>query len=180
MISKTKKKEKDIKLGSLKGFSLIETIIYVSLLSILISAIAWSVTSIFHSYNKMDDTRQVENSAMLSMDRMVKEIRNSRSVDLSNTATSTPNGYLTLNDFDQEGDPETMKFYLLNDRVYADKNGVQLGPLTLDNVVVSSLVFRYFPNGNSAGIKIELGLKTPSGVVNNFYDSAVLRNSYQD
>ena len=162
------------------GFSLVEIIIYVALLAVLIGAITWSIGSILHTYNRMKDERDIESSAIVSMDRMIKEIRNAKSVDLANSATSMPNGYLTLNGFDSVGSSTSIKFYLLNNRVYVDQAGVQLGPLTLENISVSSLVFRYFANASSTGVKIELGLQSSSSTpVNYFYDSAVLRNSYQ-
>ena len=164
--------------GESSGFSLVEIIIYVAMLAILIAAITWSIASILHSYNRMKDERSVENSAMAAIDRMEKEIRNSKSVDLLNTATSTSNGYLTLNDFDSSGTPEIIKFYLLNNRIYVDQNGSELGPLTLENTLVSSLVFRYFSNASSTGIKIEMAIQASSTPVDNFYDSAVLRGSY--
>ena len=163
-----------------KGFSLVEIIIYISLLAILTGAITWSIASILHSYNRMKDARAVENSAMASMDRMVKEIRNSKSVDLVHTATSTANGYLTLNDFDSNGNSETIKFYLLNNRIFVDQNGSQMGPLTLESITVSSLVFRYFTNASSTGVKIEMAIQASTTPVINFYDSAVLRGSYEN
>ena len=140
------------------GFSLIEIIIYISLLAIFIGAITWSFSVIFHSYNRMKNERAVENSAMVSMDRIVREIRNSKSVDLVNTATSTPNGYLTLNNFDSYQNPGTVRFYLLDNRIYEDKNGTTLGPLTSEDTDVSSLVFRYFTSASSTGIKIEMAI----------------------
>ncbi len=164
-----------------KGFSLIEVIIYVALLAVLIGAITWSIGSILHTYNRMKDERDMESSAISSMDRMVKEIRNAKSVDLLHSATSTSNGYLTLNGFDSVGSSTVIKFYLSNSRVYVDQAGIQLGPLTLENILVPSLVFRYFTNASSSGVKIELGLQSSSSTpVNYFYDSAILRNSYQN
>lgn len=160
------------------GFSLIEIIIYVALLAVLIGAITWSIGSILHTYNRMKDTRAVLNSAMASMDRMTREIRNSKSVDLANTATSTPNGYLTLNDFDSSGSSTIIKFYLSDGRIYVDQAGTQLGPLTLENTYVSSLIFRYFTSASSTGVKIEMAIQSSSTPANNFYDSAVLRGSY--
>ena len=163
-----------------KGFSLVEIIMYISLLAVFVGAITWSLSVILHSYNKMKNERAIENSAMVSMNRMVQEIKNSKSVDLANTATSTQNGYLTLNNFDLYQNPGNVKFYLLNNRIYEDKNGVTLGPLTSEDVNVSSLVFRYFTNASSTGIKIEMAIQAASLQVNNFYDSAVLRNSYEN
>ena len=163
------------------GFSLVEIIIYVALLAVFVGVITWSIGSILHTYNRMKDERAVESSAISSMDRMVKEIRNSKSVDLAHTATSTENGYLTLNTYDSVGSSTVVKFYLSNNRVYVDQAGIQMGPLTLENISAPSLVFRYFTNATSTGVKIELGLQSSSSTpINYFYDSAVLRNSYQN
>ena len=160
------------------GFSLVEMIIYVALLAVLVGAVTWSIASILHSYNRMKDERSVENSAVASMDRMIKEIRNSKSIDLAHSATSTANGYLTLNDFDSSGNPTTIKFYLQNNRIYVDQGGVQLGPLTLENTTVPSLVFRYFTNASSTGVKVEMAIQASTTPVDYFYDSAILRGSY--
>ncbi|MFA6463549.1 MAG: prepilin-type N-terminal cleavage/methylation domain-containing protein [Candidatus Paceibacterota bacterium] len=166
---------------SSRGFSLVEVIVYIALLSILIGAITWSLGSVLHSYNKMKDERALESSAIISMDRMIKEIRNSKSVDLAHSATSTSDGYLTLNGYDSNGSSTVIKFYRSNNRIYIDQGGVQLGPLTLENIEVPSLVFRYFTNASSTGVKIELGLQSSSStLINYFYDSAILRNSYQN
>ncbi len=160
------------------GYSLVETIIYIALLCILISAIIWSTASIVKAYKKMRTIRDVENSAVAAMDRMEREIRDADSVNASQSTFGTSNGVLTLNGNTPTGTSETLKFYLTNGVLYVDQNGTQLGPLTLSDVTVSNLTFNYFSNSNSSGVQILMTLQTSGTPAKSFEDSAVLRGSY--
>ena len=158
-----------------KGFSLIETIVYVAIFSILLASVSSATSLLFSSYQKTKVVRRIENSAILSMDRMVRDIRNASSVDAANSVFNVPYGALSL-----VSGATTTKYYLSNGQIYVEENGNTLGPMTLSNVNVSSLVFNYISTGTSEAIRVRMTISgSLSMPAKNFYDTAVLRGSYQ-
>lgn len=160
---------------NIKGFSLIETIVYVTIFSILLASVSYSTMILLSSYQKTKVVRRIENSAIASMDRMEKDIRNSTSVDTANSTFNTSSGSLSL-----ISGSTTTKYYLLNNQIYISENGSVLGPITFSNVRVSSLIFNFISTSTSEAIKIEMTITGDSSTpIKNFYNTAVLRGSYK-
>ncbi len=158
-----------------RGYSLIETVVYVALVAFLLASIASGTKLLFTAYQKTKAVRMVENGAIDTMDRIVRETRNSTSVNTSGSSFNVASGILSL-----VSGATTTKFYVSNNRVYIDQNGSTIGALTPSTIKVPALTFRYIDTGNSEAVKIELTLSastTPS-FSESFYDSVVLRGSY--
>lgn len=163
-----------------KGFSLVETIIYVSLLALLSVLIMSMIVSIINSQRNMKSHRAVEESAIVSLDRMIREIRDARSVDVSSVLGTHP-GNLLLQTTNVSGNPRTVEFYLHSGVLTMKENGNAIGPLSKSEAVVNNLVFRLMDRSNADAIKIELTISTGEGrshYTENFYATAVLRGSY--
>ena len=61
------------------------------------------------------------------------------------------------------------------------RNGADVGPLSVSAAVVSSLVFRSISTSTSQAIKIELTVESGASTAyftKNFYETATLRGSY--
>lgn len=161
-----------------KGYSLVEVIAYIAMFTVLLSAVTYGTMVLVKSYRDTKSVRKVENSALASMDRMVREIRNATSVDTGASSFGNSSGILTINN----GPSTTTRFYLSNQRIYVDENGAVLGPITLSSVRVTSLIFRHIATTTSEAIKIEMtmaGHTSSPSVSENFYNTAVLRGSYE-
>ena len=164
-----------------KGFSLVELIIYASLAVILMTVIIYATNAMFMSHRIIKATRNVENSGIAAMDRMVREIRAAQSIGAINSF-GVSNGVLSLIVPTSGGGTKNVKFYLSSQKVVVDDDVVTAGQLTLSQVRATSLKFYSLSTTTSSAIKIELTLfgptSTPS-VSDSFYTTVVMRGSYQ-
>lgn len=162
-----------------KGSSLIETLLYVGLLSIMVASITSGLGILLKTYQKIKVERKIENSAIASMDRIQREIRNANSVNVGSSSFNSSNGILSLEGIDTSGNTTSFRFYLSGGKIYIDENGTVLGPLSSSGVNVSSLLFNYVSTTTSAMVKTTMTLSSGSSTEHIFYNSAILRGSYE-
>jgi len=165
---------------SSRGYSLVETIAYITLMSLIVGVISYVITMLYNANSIVKATRNVENSAIAATDRIIRETRAATSVDIPNSSFGVDGGILTLNIPSGTG-TRTTKFYLSNSRIMVDDNGVLTGPLTLSDTQVSSLRFYYLATTTSKAVKFEMTLVGPAsspGISEKVYGTAVLRGSY--
>lgn len=157
-----------------KGYSLLETIVYIALFS-LISTVILSFISIS---SKIYGTARVNNliteSGNTAIESITRNIRSASSVT-ANSVFGSSSGVLEL----LNTDGKIVKIYLLNGVVTINENGVLVGGLTNQNLTVSSLIFYKITTTNSVAIKTELILShAGSGKTEQFQTTTTLRNSY--
>ncbi len=170
-----------------RGFSILESLVYVAILSVMLIAVINAMQLLASSYRGIKSLRSVEVAAINSMDRIIRETRSATSVNTAQTtfnvnlAQSTSTAF-TLNGLDASSTAVTIQFYVSGSRLMLKENGITLGPLTPGNVAVTSLVFRSYSTTTSSAVKVEMIIDTASssGVTTskNFYGTAVLRGSY--
>ncbi len=163
------------------GFTMVETLFYLAFMVILLGVVIALVISLTKTYQTIQATKNLESSAIFSLERISRDIRNASSVNVAQSTLATSTGALTLNTTDVSGNPQTIKFYLSNNRISVDSSGSYVGPLTLNGVNVNNLEFRLSTSTNSQAIKIILGLSSTVGTAStsrNFYTTIVLRGSY--
>jgi len=164
-----------------KGLSLVETLIYVSIISVILVVIINALYSLSKSYRTIRSTVAIESSAVTSLDRIVREIHNALSVDDAQSTLNTSPGVLTLNTKDDDGVNLTVQFFVTNQVVHIRENGVDIGPLSDSYARVTNLVFRSITTSQSRAIKIEMTIESgqdTSYKSKKFYSTAVLRGSY--
>ncbi len=145
-----------------KGYSLVELLIYVGILSMVTSVVVMMLFSFSKSYRSVSAMRLAENSAIYSMERMVRDTMSASSVDIANSVLGTSPGVLTL--IETNGVVSTTtKFYVDSGVLKIDVNGVYLGPLTSSRSSVTNLVFRSMSNDISNAVKIDLSVRGVSG-----------------
>ena len=159
-----------------RGFSLVETILYLTFLVIIISIVVSFVVSLAKTYQSVQAVKNVESSAVFSLERITRDIRNAYSV---NTAGDT----LILNTSDASGNAQSVKFYIspTTHALSVDTDGVYVGPLTLSDVTVDDLHFTLATSSRSEAVKVGLSLTGVVGgasTTKNFYTTVVLRGSY--
>lgn len=171
-----------IKKDNQKGFTLVETIVYLALFVILLVGIINSVLMLTGSYRNVRVSRSIESSAINTMDRIIREVRNADSIDYSQSNFGINPSALSLNTIDESGNSGTVRFYVQGNRVYLQENGVVSGPLTNANVTVSSLVFRNITSTSSTAVKVEMSISSTSTnsvfITRDFQGTAVIRGSY--
>lgn len=163
-----------------KGFSLIEMLLYVLILSLVSIMVVNTLILLASSFSTVKASKNIQISSSTILERMIMEIRNSNSVDLTSTLDSNP-GILKLNAEDISGTPYTVEFYIEGGILKIKKDGGTGQPLSLSNTTIPNLVFRRIITGEGEAIKIELTLQTIEGNITNlqnFYATAILRGSY--
>lgn len=124
-----------------KGFTLVETIIYIAIFTVIFLAVIfflyWSIRT--HAKEKvMSETLE---SAQSALDRMEREVREARGVY---TPTTTGDQLsLETRKYLMEGEETSyIDFFLCGERVCLKKEGLSPIPLTSQAVRVTSLSFR--------------------------------------
>lgn len=166
--------------STLKGFTLIETIIYISAFALLSLAAMQATIVIMKSFYTLRLNQSVNVSATVALERMSREIRNAYDVDILNSTFSANPGRLTLMTKDALGANTTVEFYVSGNKLNMRVGGVDNGSLLTKTVTVTSLIFRPITTVNSKAVKVEMTLHdSRAGATQNtnFYDTIVLRGS---
>ena len=155
------------------GFSLIEMVVYIAIAAGILAVSVNSISSLMKSFNGARVTSKINNSAEAAMERITREIRTAYSINPASVFGSSP-GRLKLDTYNISGATTTIDFYLDNGILKVIEGTGTGNPLTLNGVSVSNLIFYQITNATtSKAIKVE-------AIINgkNFYDTAILRNSY--
>jgi prepilin-type N-terminal cleavage/methylation domain-containing protein len=160
-----------------KGFSLIEMIIYVAILSLVMFFVVNTLLSFNSTYREVRMQRSIDTSALMSLERMTRDIRLSKNIVVSQSSFNTPSGILALYSVDGQVSTTT-RFYLKNNVLQVDLNGVYSGPLTLAQVSVTNLTFNRLVSTSSEAVKIDMTLKYVYGSITrqkNYQTTVVLK-----
>lgn len=163
------------------GFTLIEMIFYVVLFTLLFGVIVQALLTISGTHREIAAIKNINNSASLAMERMVRDIRDADHVITSESSLATSSGVLTL--ALTSNNSETRTFEYNNNQVQLSKNGISQGSLTGSQVTVNDLIFHHITSGTStAAVRITLDVEVQEQDVTKqrtFYDTAILRNAYK-
>lgn len=171
-------KKKRTKIG---GFSLVEMLFYVALLSLALLVVTQTLLVMIRSYGNLRATQHIEQDGGFSLDRIVREIRDASEVTDAESVLGTNPGELFLVTTNAVGASRTVEFYIENGQIMLREDGTPVGSLTGTKTTVTNLVFRKITTTRSKGVKIEMTIESGSGTANkskNFYGTAVLRDSY--
>lgn len=156
----------DIPKTKSRGFSLLETVIYVSVLAVSFAITVNILISMTRSYRSFAAIRAENRGASSALEIISREIR--RSTDLSSASVLgfNPGRLVLLNE------TSTTEIYLDDGVLMIKKDSVVVGPLTGSDTKVENLIFRSITSPRSKGVKVEMRIKK------DFYTTAVLRGSY--
>ncbi len=167
-----------------KGFTIIESVIYIALLVIMTGALVEAMVKLSVYYRQVNEIVAVESSGINAMDRIIRETRSASSINSAGSAFNISSGALSLNTTNAVGSSTVIKFALATTtgKIMLYEDNASLGPLTSENAFVSSLVFKQYSTTTSAAVKVEMIIdgmsSSTSHVSENFYGTAVLRGSY--
>ena len=164
-----------------RGMTLVETIIYIFILTLLLGVIVSSLISFTRSSIALQAGRDVENSAASAFERMTRDIRDAKNIDLGGSIFNISPGTISLNILDENGNSKTIQFYLDGQILHIKENGTNIGSLTRSSAKITNMVFQQISNSLSKAIRISMTRESGSGSSYksaNFYDTVVLRNSY--
>lgn len=164
-----------------RGFTLVEMIIYIAFFAVL-SVLAVNVTvMVMRSFYTLRLNQSVNQSAMVALERLSREIRNAYDIDTAQSTLGSSPGRLTLNTKDAVGANTTMEFYMDGaSQLRLKEGGVDKGSLVTKTVTLTDLVFRSIATLNSKAVKVEMTLHDSRATTTQavkFYDTIVLRGS---
>ncbi|MEN9604606.1 MAG: hypothetical protein RJB39_291 [Candidatus Parcubacteria bacterium] len=162
------------------GMTLIELVIYFSLLAVLSAVVVSSIFSLFKSYASIKVGQDMETTAIQVLDRMTRDIHDADSILVNLSSFGIPSSYVTLSM--NSSASETIKYYVASTtKIAVDKNGVYLGELSLSTVKIDNFLIRYINGTSTQALKIELGLigevrNASTTIYKNFYTTVQLRD----
>lgn len=162
---------------------MVELLIVIFISTILMIGMSQAINSLYVTYRNIDSLRQIESGAISTLDRLTREIKNSTSIDLSNSIMDSDSGELSLNVASSTGSYNT-RIYASSSRLYINRDGIELGPLSPDDVKVTIVNYSMInsPNNTATGIRMELVFESQDGSQANwsktFYATAIMRGTY--
>lgn len=142
----------------IKGFSLVEMLVYISLITVIFLLIVNTMLSFTSSYRQLEANRLLEHTAMNVLERLSREIRGADTVSINGTndisLIQTSGGVST-----------TTRIYLQGTDVRLDTNGTYFGPLSVTNSQVTSLTFTLSTSTSVSAVKIDMTAQGTSGTV---------------
>lgn len=161
-----------------RGFSLIEVLVYISILTLVLSIIIGSLITMAQIQERVIAGKAVDRSAVVALDRLLREVRLSDSIDIANSVFDVSESVLSVEREDVSG---LLKFYVLNDVFYLEKEG-ETYQLINKKVVVEDFFVNRVSSGESEAVRINLVLSYPysdGSVEQSFYVTAILRGSLE-
>jgi len=181
-------KQIDNKKRSIKkagGFSLFETVVYVSILAILSISVVNTILITAKATPSLKVIQNINYSGGLIMDRLTREIRTAYDIDLVNSTFNVNPGRLTLETTQSDETLTIIEFYITDGVLKMKEAGIEQGALVSQDVIIKNLTFRKLNTNNSKAIKIELEIESKLGQLPqgkqqlvSFYNTVVLRGSY--
>ena len=159
------------------GYTLVEMIVYVAVISLISLVIVNTTLSFSRSYRHLQALRIVDDSGSGAMERMTRDIRAASTIDVANSTLGSSPGVLTVI-ATANSISTTTKFYLQNNIAKADVNGSYFGPLTLSTATTTSLVFTKLDSPISHAIKIDMTVVATVGGVTktkNYHSTIILK-----
>lgn len=155
-----------------KGYTLLETVVYVSILAVIAVLTLESIVTMYRAYGKTKIERQIATSGEVAIERMVREIRSATSTK-TNSVFKTHPGTLALS---------TGETFTFDNGILRVQEGVgNIDNLTSNDVAITNLIFYATTSPNSTLIKIEMTVEAGAGILlksRKFYGSAVMRSAY--
>lgn len=165
------------------GFTLIEAVVYIAIFSIVFVFALNTVFTAIKSYNNFKVVKNLRSEAEFVLERWEREARLASGVSEAESVFGVSPGKIYLNSTDiSSGAPKTAEFFLSGNSLVLRENGGAEKFLTSSSTSITSLVFRQISNAStSKAVKIEMTVSASKGGITkqeNFYATAVLRNSY--
>jgi type II secretory pathway pseudopilin PulG len=163
------------------GFSLVEMLVYIAILTLLVGVLISSLRAIVTTYRHIKVSRTIETSALTALERITREIKNGESITVGSSTFGNASGSITIVGKSPTETSKTTYIYLQNGVLRIDEDGVQKGQLTSSSTVVTNFTLRFINQTISDAVKVELTLQAGQNDYQrqeSFYSTAILRGSY--
>lgn len=144
-----------------KGFSLIEMLIYISIMTIIITVVSALMSNTFNTYAKIRSTRNLNIVGASVVDRIVHNIRNAESINDPNSSFEINPSVLSLN---MRNDADVLNTYVYNvdqgtDILTEQINSGEIMDLHTSRYSVTNFVLNKVDSGNTVGLRITISLQ---------------------
>lgn len=163
-----------------RGFSLIEIVIYIAILTFLLSTVTIVLSNILKSQRSFNATKSVQNSALVSMERITREIREAQSVATASSTFDVNPGVLYLEGTDISGNPRSIEFRITSNALMLKENNINQGSLTKSDSRVTNLVFTLITGTSSRAVRTQMTVESGTSTYyrsGKFYSTTILRGS---
>ncbi len=160
-----------------RGFTLVETILYIFVLTIIVSITTLSVTTSFKFFEEIKSNRNIIDSSVVAMERISREIKQADSVDSVSPVFGTSSGSLYISTT-ESGTTYTRSFAVSGGEIVLSQNGTVVGSLTSsNNVTINSLIFYRIVTSRGDAIRVVLTVSDTSSSPRSvtFYNTINLR-----
>jgi len=144
-----------MKTKNYKGFMLVEVLLYVAVLTIIITVVGSFFLWIVRSNTKARVTRETLDNSRRAIETMTYEIKEAKSI-YSPTADSNQLSLETIKYLPDGEEISYIDFFLCGDNLCMKKESEDPIALTSDQVEVSELVFTQIATGTVPSIQIDL------------------------
>lgn len=175
--------------NSSKGFTIIETIMYVSIVTIVTSVLLLTVLNTITAYNKSESQQNIFQNAHDALSTIVSDARYAKSIYTPTTVFDADAGQLSFETAVNAPTGETttfVDFYLDNGVIYQKSEGEAALALTSERAVITALRFTDVVSGakHSVMVRIQGHINTDAGAVSgstatiDISSTAALRGAY--
>lgn len=142
-----------------KGFTLIETLIYIAIIGIVVSSFISFSISISDSRGKTYVVQEVQANTRVALDMIRRRIRAAQDVNIANSIFDTDPGFLSLAMASSTLNPTTISLDEDNGTLVIKEGSYATSSITSDRVKVVNLVFTdltYFTSRENIRIEISV------------------------
>ncbi len=161
---------------SIKGFTLVEALVYIAVFFFLSGVVIYSYTITINSYKQIFAQRNLMNNGSKTLERIAREVRKAESIDSANSTFGTNPGVLEL-----DSASRSVRFLVSGNSINFVENGTTIGNMLSSSITPTSLIFRKITTTNGEGVKIEMQLSTQvknTTMTESFYQTVLLRGKY--
>ena len=156
------------------GYSLLEAVIYIAILSVIAIVVVESVFVLYRAYGGSRVERRLNLNGDYAIERIIREVRQATSTDPAGSSFGASPGVLSVGG-------KTFSLAGPNGPLQAEEQGGVAEAITSDVDVTSLYFYRQSTSTPSEIIKVEITLSAGEGSFSktkNFYGSTVLRRKY--
>lgn len=162
-----------------RGFSLMETVVYVSLVAFISILVVQSIVLLLKTFKEVRLTRDIGSSAIVALDRISKEVRQADALGAGGVFSATTSKLVLT----YSGPPVATKEFSVdvNRTLRLTEDGVDSGALTSPNISVESFWVDQATTSSKMAFRITLIMKDRRVVTSQeipFYSAAAMRNLY--
>ena len=160
-----------------RGFTLVETLVYLAVTVLVSGALVTTFLSLTTVIARSAIERALTRDADISLELMLRAIREASTVNTGLSTLGTSPGVLALTD-----GATTTRFYLSSSRLTKSVNGTDVGPLTSSGVSIQNFTVNRYVGGTTEMVRISLTLHAENKVASStrtFNIGATLRGSYE-